>query len=69
MQEIIDSIKETEAKISAASSKGKEILRQILELQEQIAECNLLQERYATLRGQYVSTSNAFLLLSMVKLK
>lgn len=55
MQEIIDSIKETEAKISAASSKGKEILRQILELQEQIAECNLLQERYATLRGQYVS--------------
>lgn len=33
----------------------EEILGQILELQEQAAECNLLQGRYATLRGQYVS--------------
>ena len=55
MQEIIDSIKETEAKISSASAKSREILSQILELQEQAAECNLLQGRYATLRGQYVS--------------
>lgn len=55
MQEIIDSIKATEAKISSASAKSKEILGQIIELQEQAAECNLLQERYATLRGQYVS--------------
>lgn len=55
MQEIIDSIKTTEEKISAATSTSKEILGQILELQEQAAECNLLQERYATLRGQYVS--------------
>lgn len=55
MQEIIDSIKATEAKISSASAKSKEILGQIIELQEQAAECNLLQGRYATLRGQYVS--------------
>lgn len=55
MQEIIDSIKVTETKISSASAKSKEILGQIIELQEQATECNLLQERYATLRGQYVS--------------
>lgn len=55
MQEIIDSIKATEAKISSASEKSKEILGQIIELQEQAAECNLLQGRYATLRGQYIS--------------
>lgn len=55
MQEIIDSIKTTEAKILSASAKSKEILGQIIELQEQAVECNLLQGRYATLRGQYVS--------------
>lgn len=55
MQEIIDSIKATETKISSASAKSKEILGQIIELQEQAAKCNLLQGRYATLRGQYVS--------------
>lgn len=55
MQEIIDSIKVTETKISSVSAKSKEILGQIIELQEQATECNLLQERYATLRGQYVS--------------
>lgn len=54
IQEIIDSIKTTEEKISTATSTSKEILGQILELQEQAAECNLLQERYATLR-QYLS--------------
>lgn len=55
MQEIIDNIKSTEEKISRATSESKEILCQILKLQEQEAECNLLQERYASLRGQYVS--------------
>ena len=55
MQEIIDSIKATEENISSASAKSREILSQILELQEQSAECNLLQERYAALREQYVS--------------
>lgn len=55
MQEIIDDIQETEAKISKATSESREILGQIMELQEQAAECNLLQERYASLRGQYVS--------------
>lgn len=55
MQEIIDSIKATEAKILTATAKSKEILGQIIELQEQAAECNLLQGRYAILRGQYVS--------------
>ena len=55
IQEIIDNIKATEEKISKASSASKEIFEKILELQEQAAECNLLQGRYATLRGQYVS--------------
>jgi hypothetical protein len=55
MQEIIDSIKATEAKILTATAKSKKILGQIIELQEQAAECNLLQGRYAILRGQYVS--------------
>lgn len=55
MQEIIDNIKVTEEKIDIVSDKNKKIISQILELQEEVAECNLLQERYATLRGQYVS--------------
>lgn len=55
MEEIINSIKATEEKISTATSTSKKILGQILELQEQAAECNLLQRRYAILRGQYIS--------------
>ena len=55
MEEIINSINATEEKISTATSTSKKILGQILELQEQAAECNLLQRRYAILRGQYIS--------------
>lgn len=71
IQEIIDSIKTTEEKISTATSTSKEILGQILELQEQAAECNLLQERYATLRGQYVSDIKrlSFIVNGEVKMK
>ena len=55
MQDIINSIQDTEVKISQATSQSQEILSQILKLQEKAAECNLLQGRYASLRGQYVS--------------
>lgn len=55
MQELIDSIQETENKIAKATEESKSILSQIVALQEDMAECNLLQERYASLRGQYVS--------------
>lgn len=55
MQEVINSIQDTEVKISEATSQSQEILSQILELQEKATECNLLQGRYAALRGQYVS--------------
>ena len=42
-----------------------------MDLQEQAAECNLLQERYATLRGQYVSNIKrlSFIVNGEVKMK
>ena len=55
MQEILDGIRDTEAKITQASSQSRKILNQIIELQEQDAECTLLQSRYASLREQYIS--------------
>ncbi|MFR1386202.1 MAG: AAA family ATPase [Anaerotignum sp.] len=55
MQEIIDDIEKTEQKISAATAQSKEILSQIISLQENSAECSLLQSRYSSLRSQYVS--------------
>lgn len=55
MQDVINSIQDTEVKISQATSQSQDILSQILELQEKAAECTLLQGRYASLRGQYVS--------------
>lgn len=55
MQEILDDIRDTEAKITKASSQSRKILNQIIELQQEDAECSLLQSRYAALRGQYFS--------------
>ncbi len=55
MEEILDGIEETEAKIAKASKESRGILNQIIELQEQEAECTLLQSRYNALKGQYVS--------------
>lgn len=55
MQTVIEDIKSTEDTISSASSQSKKILTEIIKLQEQELECNLLQTRYATLHGQYIS--------------
>ena len=55
MQDIIDSLHNTEEQISEAVNQSRELLSQILHLQNRSAECDLLQSRCASLRTQYVS--------------
>lgn len=55
MQDVIDSLQNTEAQISEAVEQSRELLSQILRLQSRAAECDLLQTRYASLKTQYVS--------------
>jgi chromosome segregation ATPase len=55
MQDIIDSLHITEAQISASVDQSRELLHQILNLQNRAAECDLLQSRYSSLKTQYVS--------------
>lgn len=55
MQDIINSLQSTEKQISAAVDQSREILSQILRLQNRAAECDLLKSRYASLKTQYVS--------------
>lgn len=55
MQDVIDSLQNTEAQISEAVDQSRELLSQILRLQSRAAECDLLQTRYASLKTQYVS--------------
>lgn len=55
MQNIIDSLHNTEAQISKAVDQSRELLSQILKLQSRAAECDLLTRRYAALKTQYVS--------------
>lgn len=55
MQDVIDSLQNTEAQISEAVDQSRELLSQILRLQNRAAECDLLQTRYASLKTQYVS--------------
>lgn len=55
MQDVIDSLQNTEAQISEAVAQSRELLSQILRLQSRAAECDLLQNRYASLKTQYVS--------------
>lgn len=55
MQNIIDSLQNTETQISEAVEQSRELLCQILILQNRAAECGLLQTRYSSLKTQYVS--------------
>ena len=55
MQDVIDSLQNTEAQISEAVDQSRELLSQILQLQSRAAECDLLQTRYASLKTQYIS--------------
>lgn len=55
MQNVIDSLQNTEEQISKAVDQSRELLREILKLQSRSAECNLLTTRYAALKTQYVS--------------
>lgn len=55
MQDIIDSLQNTESQISEAVDQSRDLLGQILKLQNSAAECDLLQSRYASLKTQYVS--------------
>lgn len=55
MQDVIDSLQNTEAQISEAVDQSRDLLSQILRLQSRAAECDLLQTRYASLKTQYVS--------------
>ncbi len=55
MKDVVDSLQNTEARISQAINKSREILQQILELQNKATECGMLQNRYSSLKTQYVS--------------
>lgn len=55
MQDIIDSLQNTESQLSQAVDQSRELLNQILTLQSRAAECNLLQNRYSSLKTQYIS--------------
>lgn len=55
MQDIIDSLQNTESQISEAVDHSRDLLDQILKLQSRAAECDLLQSRYASLKTQYIS--------------
>ena len=55
MQDIIDSLQNTETEISNAVDHSRELLSQILRLQSRAAECELLKSRYSSLKSQYIS--------------
>lgn len=55
MQDIIDSLQNTESQLSQAVDQSRELLNQILTLQSRAAECDLLQNRYSSLKTQYIS--------------
>lgn len=55
MKDVFDSLQNTEAQISQAVDESREILQQILNLQNKAAECDLLQTRYSSLKTQYIS--------------
>ena len=55
MQETLESLQSAEKEIADAVSQSQNLFRQIVDLQEKSAECDLLQSRYSALRTQYVS--------------
>lgn len=52
---ILNEITETEGQISISVSRSKELSNEIYALNEQLAECNMLYNRYKILRSQYKS--------------
>ncbi len=52
---IIESLQNTEDQISQAVDQSRDLLSQILNLQNKATECNLLQDRYTSLKTQYVA--------------
>jgi hypothetical protein len=52
---LLKEITEAEGQISIAVARGKELSNEIYTLNEQLAECNMLYNRYKILRSQYTS--------------
>lgn len=55
LQAIIDALQNTESEIIEAANQSKQLLGDIMQLQEQSTECDLLLSRYDALRSQYVA--------------
>ena len=55
MQGIIDTLSETEERISQEVEHSRQLLGKILSARERLAECNLLYGRYQSLRSQYTA--------------
>ena len=53
VENIIDEITRTEARITDVTRRNKALLREIFSLNEQLTECNTLHNRYIALRSQY----------------
>ena len=52
---ILNEITEKESQITIATIKSKELSNEIYNLNDQLAECNMLSSRYQFLRSQYIS--------------
>lgn len=52
---LINSLSDTEEKLSGAMERSKSLLDEIFNKEERFAECNLLSSRYQSLRSQYTS--------------
>ena len=55
MQDVIDSLKQTEDQITDSIKESRNLFRQIVELQSRATECEFLMSRYSSLRSQYVA--------------
>ena len=52
---ILNELSEAEEQLSQAASRSKEMSREIIDTNEQLAECNMLHNRYQVLQSQYIS--------------
>lgn len=55
INDILSEISDIEGEISSAVARSKELSNNILEINDQLAECNMLYNRYQVLRSQYQS--------------
>ncbi|MDD3888741.1 MAG: AAA family ATPase [Syntrophomonadaceae bacterium] len=55
VEAILDDITKTEESIAESIKHNKQLLKDIFETNEQLAECNTLYNRYQALRSQYVA--------------